>query len=94
MINGAGALIRADAASGEEHWRLRLQGPISATPVAAGGYLYFFSEHGLGQVVDPSGDGEVISEHSFEETILCTPAVDSGALYVRSDGHLWKIAAD
>jgi hypothetical protein len=23
----------------------------------------------------------------------CSPAVVDGALYVRSDGHLWKIAA-
>jgi outer membrane protein assembly factor BamB len=94
VINSANVLIRADAATGEEQWRLRLQGPISATPVAAGGYLYFFNEEGLGQVVDPSGEGKVVSEHSFNETILGTPAVDSGALYVRSDGHLWKIASE
>ena len=94
IINRAGALIRADAESGEEQWRLRLQGPFSASPVAAGGFLYFFNEDGLGQVVDPSGEGEVISEHSFDETILGTPAIDAGALYVRSDGHLWKIAEE
>jgi outer membrane protein assembly factor BamB len=94
VINRAGALIRADAATGEVDWKLRLQGPFSATPVAAGGYLYFFNEYGLGQVVDPREGGEVISEHDFAETILGTPAVDAGALYVRSDNHLWKIASD
>jgi hypothetical protein len=25
------------------------------------------------------------------ETVLTTPAIDNGALYVRSDGKLWKI---
>lgn len=94
VINSAGALIRADAATGEENWRLRLQGPFSASPVAAGGHLYFFNEYGLGQVVDPRDGGEIVSEHSFEETILSTPAIDAGALYVRSDGHLWKIASE
>jgi hypothetical protein len=32
-----------------------------------------------------------VSSHEFGETILCTPAISGGALYVRSDKHLWKI---
>ena len=93
VLNSANVLIRADARTGAEQWRLRVRGPLSSSPVAAGGFLYFFSEEGLGQVVNPAGEGEVVSSHDFGETILCTPAVAGNALYVRSDGRLWKIAA-
>lgn len=95
IINNAAVLTCADAATGERIWRTRLKGPISSSPVASGeNHLYVFSETGVGQVVDLSGEeGKVTSEIELGETILGTPALDDGALYVRSDGHLWKFTA-
>lgn len=93
VVNRAGVLQCADASSGSIFWRLRLKGPFSATPVAAGKHLIFFNEQGLGQVVDVSGaEGELVGENALEETILGTPAISDSDLFVRSDGHLWKIA--
>lgn len=92
-VNGAGVLISADIKTGEEKWKLRLTGPFSGTPVAAGGLLYFFNEKGLGQVVKPGDEsGELVSSNDLGETILCTPAIANGAIYIRSDSTLWKIA--
>ncbi|MEX0714954.1 MAG: PQQ-binding-like beta-propeller repeat protein, partial [Planctomycetaceae bacterium] len=91
-LNSAGVLTAADAQSGEEKWRLRLEGPFSASPVAAGGRLYFFNETGLGFVVQPGeSEGKIVGRGDLAETILGTPAVAGDALFVRSDGHLWKI---
>lgn len=94
LINNAGVLTCAKRESGEVLWEVRLKGPFSGSPVAGGdGKLYIFSEQGVGQVVDPSGEkGVVSSEVELGETILCTPALDGKALYIRSDGHLWKFA--
>ena len=93
VVNRAGVLQCADASSGSIFWRLRLKGPFSATPIAAGDYLVFFNEEGLGQVVDISGaEGEIVGENDLGETILCTPAVSDDGLFIRSDGHLWKIS--
>lgn len=93
MLNGSNVLLSVNLNNGSIVWQLRLEGPFSSTPVAANGHLYFFNEKGLGQVVK-LGDtsGELVSSHDFGEMILCTPAIASNALYVRSDGHLWKIA--
>lgn len=92
-VNPAGVLTCGDPATGEPRWQLRLQGPFTSTPVAANGHLYFVNEAGLAQVVKPGKEsGEVVSTHDFAEVILCSPAAANGALYVRSDGHLWKIA--
>ena len=92
-VNSAGVLSCADLEEGKRQWQLRLEGPISGTPVAAGGHLFFFNEQGTAQAVDVTGKkGKIVSKHKLEETILCTPAFADGALYVRSDKHLWKIA--
>jgi outer membrane protein assembly factor BamB len=100
-IGGAGVLTCADAADGKVLWQLRLQvqlgdrtiaGEFTSTPVAAGGHLYLFNEQGVAVVVNVAGGrGEVVSTHDFSETILASPAAANGALYVRSDKHLWKI---
>jgi len=94
LIANSGVLTRLDPKTGRKGWQTRLKGPFSGSPVAAGGRLYVFSETGLGQVVALGDDkGEVVHSHSFNDTILSTPAISSGAIYVRSDRHLWKIAA-
>ena len=41
---------------------------------------------------DLNDKGKVVNEHSFGEPILCTAAISDGAIYVRSDKTLWKIA--
>lgn len=93
VVNRAGVLQCADVNTGSLLWRLRLKGPFSATPVAAGKHLIFFNEKGDAQVVDISGaEGEIVGENSVGETILSTPAIADNEMFVRSDGHLWKIA--
>ncbi len=95
VINRAGVLQAADMTTGNILWRLRLTGPFSATPVVAGKHMVVFNEKGVGQVVDISGEeGELVGTNELGETILCTPAVSNDAMFVRSDGHLWKIAAE
>jgi outer membrane protein assembly factor BamB len=85
-------LVVGDPATGAEVGRVRLRGgQISASPVTAGGLIYCASEDGLVQVVKP-GEKEpaVVGSGNLGETILGTPAVVDGALYLRSDQHLWK----
>lgn len=92
VINGTGVLQSVDAKTGERSWRVRLKGPFGGSPVAAGKFLHIYNEEGLGQLVDLTGaEGKVVSEINLGEMIQCTPAVSQGAVYVRSDKHLWKI---
>lgn len=87
-------VVCIDPQNGEEIWTLRVAGPFSSTPLASNGHLYLFNEKGIGYVVRAGEtEGEQISENDLKETILCTPSAANGALYVRSDEHLWKIAA-
>lgn len=91
-LNDGGILTCGDAADGKRLWQLRLKGPFSATPVAAGGFVYCVNEKGLVQVVDPSKpEGEVVSELDLGQTVIGTPSIAAGSLFVRSDGKLWRI---
>jgi outer membrane protein assembly factor BamB len=100
-LNGAGVVACADAKSGDILWQLRLVvtlgekssgAAFTSSPVAAGGHLYFVNEEGVAFIVKAGETaGEIVASHAFGETILATPAIADGALYVRSDKHLWKI---
>lgn len=93
ILNDAGILTCAEIAEGKRLWQLRLKGPFTASPVATAKHLYVVNEKGLIQVIDPAKpEGEVISEMDLGETILGTPSIAGNAIYIRSDGHLWKVA--
>jgi outer membrane protein assembly factor BamB len=86
-------LVAGDLKTGKAVGQLRLKGTFSASPVTAGGLIYCVNESGLAQVVRPDDkDGKVVSTGDLAETLLGTPAIADGALYLRSDKHLWKMA--
>lgn len=91
-LASAGVLTIGDQKTGKQLGRQRLKGPFTSTPIVADGLLYFFNEKGTGTILDARKKGMVIATKDLKETILCTPAISGGALYVRSDGHLWKFA--
>lgn len=92
VVNGAGVLIKASANNGDELWKLRLKGPFSGSPVAAGKRIYIVNERGIFQAINPDApEGEVTQQIELKETILTTPAISGGAIYVRSDAKLWKL---
>jgi outer membrane protein assembly factor BamB len=95
FINRAGVLNCADTKSGQALWKVRLSGEFWGTPALVGNRIYCISQNGGGQVVEISDDGrsgQLVGKGQLEGTIQCSPAVSAGALYVRSDRHLWKIA--
>jgi outer membrane protein assembly factor BamB len=81
-----------DAASGEQLWQQRLTGPFSASPVIAGGKLYVVNEEGKTSVVQLGEKPKVLAVNDLKDTFLATPAVAGGALFLRSDRHLYCIA--
>lgn len=92
VVNGAGVLIKASLKNGDEAWKLRLKGPFSGSPVAAGKRIYAVNERGIFQVIDPEApEGKVLKEIELKETVLTTPAISGGAVYLRSDAKLWKL---
>ena len=94
IINRAGVLNAAKKDTGERLWRLRLEGPFSGSPVSSNGNIYVASERkGVFQSIDISGkEGILRGSIELGETILGTPAIANNSIFIRSDGHLWKIS--
>ncbi len=91
IVNSAGVVIKASLKNGDELWKLRLKGPFSGSPVAAGKRIYAVNERGIFQMIDPDApEGKVTQEIELKETVLTTPAISGGAVYLRSDAKLWK----
>ncbi|HMC88139.1 MAG TPA: PQQ-binding-like beta-propeller repeat protein [Gemmataceae bacterium] len=85
-------LACGDTRSGLVLSQLRLKGEFSSSPVISGERLYCFNEKGMSYMIKLDGKEPIIeTTANLEDTILCTPAIANGALYVRSDRHLWKI---
>lgn len=92
-LNRAGVLTCGDAVTGEDVWRLRLKGSFWASPVVVGDRIYCVNQDGQAHVVRlDSTQGELLGTSEFGEMVLGSPAVANDALFVRSAGHLWKIA--
>ena len=57
-----------------------------------GNRIFCVNADGKAKVVQLGESGKVVGSNDFGEAIKSSPAVSDGALYVRSDRYLWKIA--
>ena len=85
-------LTCADASSGRILWQQRLTGNYSASPIHADGRIYYSSEEGVTTVIGGGPMFERLATNRLDEPTLASIAVSNGALFIRSEGHLYKIA--
>jgi outer membrane protein assembly factor BamB len=76
------------------HWKERIGGNYSASPLFAEGRIYFQSEQGEGVVIKAGTDFAELSRNPLKERTLASYAVGDGALFIRSDKHLYRIQAE
>lgn len=91
FVNDGGIATCLDATTGREVWRARLGGQYSASPLYAGGLIYFFSQEGVTTVIRPGATFDVVAENELDEGFMASPAVVDGRLYLRTDGHLYCV---
>jgi outer membrane protein assembly factor BamB len=91
FISDGGIATCADARTGKVHWTHRLDGNFSASPVLAEGRLYFQSEAGIGYVLQAGETFRELAENDLGERSLASYAVTNGAIFIRTDTHLWQI---
>ena len=91
LVNNAGLVFCLDATTGEEVWNTRLEGEFRATPLAAGGKVYFLGKNGKATIVEASRDLKIVGQADLGEEIIASPAVAGGNLYIRTKQHLYRI---
>lgn len=93
FVTDNGVATCVDAATGKEIWKKRIGGDYTASPIIANDLVYFFNDKGKGTVVRASDDYEVVAVNHLNEGMRASPAIAYGALYLRTFGHLYKIAS-
>jgi len=97
LKSNSGMLSAFDAATGERAYgpeRLQAMQDAYASPVAAGGHLYFAGRDGTVEVVKAGREFESVAVNVMSEGIDASPAVADDELYLRSASHLYCIARD
>jgi outer membrane protein assembly factor BamB len=93
LVSDSGIASCLDAKTGEVHWQERVGGNHSASPIAGDGKVYFQSEDGNGVVVKAGKKFEQLARNSLGERSLASYAAVDGALFIRTEGNLYRIEA-
>lgn len=91
VIDTSGVATCVDALTGEEYWRERLGGNHDASPVEVAGRIYFCGRDGKTTVLTAGREHEILATNQLSGTFKASPAVADGALFLRSDTHLYRI---
>lgn len=87
--NGVAACL--DAKTGKEHWRERIGGNHSASPIFAAGRIYVQDEDGATTILKPGKTFEKLGRNEVKARTLASLLPVEGALFLRSDKHLLRI---
>ena len=91
MIKNGGILTCLEKATGKMKYRHRLKapGPYCSSLVTVNDHIMAASGDGMVTVFKTGGTFELVSSQDFEESILSTPAIYEGILFVRTDHALY-----
>jgi outer membrane protein assembly factor BamB len=71
---------------------VRLRGVFWASPIAADGKIYVVNEEGTTYVIKAGDTPAVIATNKIGEEVVATPAIASGAIFLRTSERLYCIA--
>jgi outer membrane protein assembly factor BamB len=92
VLGNSGILDCYDFKTGEEVYRKRIKhagSGFSASPVASDGRILLSSEDGSIFFVKAGREFKVLSKTSVGETVMATPAIAGGTLYVRTRSKVY-----
>ncbi len=90
-VEDGGVATCWEAKTGNVVWNERLGGNYSASPLAAEGRLYCFSEEGKTVVLAAGREFKKLAENSLDEGFMASPAVSGRALILRTKTHFYRI---
>lgn len=90
-VSDQGVASCLDAKTGKPHWRKRLGGNHSTSPLFADGKLYMLDEVGTTHVLSPGTKCKILAKNLLRGKTLASLAAGGRVLYLRSDSHLYRI---
>ncbi len=90
-VSDGGIFSSVDARTGSEHYRERVGGKFTSSPLWADGRIYVCSREGVTTVLKPGKTFEILAQNKLEGGIYSSPAAVDGALYIRTDKALYRL---
>jgi len=88
VVADSGVAHCFEAKTGRIAWEERLR-EHHASPVSAGGNVYFINDFGILRVVKPEDKYTLVAESEIGEKVFASPAMSEGQLFVRGDKSLF-----
>jgi outer membrane protein assembly factor BamB len=86
-VNTGGVAHCYEAASGKVLWKEKL-GRTHASPVLAGGLVFFINDDGVVNVIKPGAEFERVGRYELGESCYASPAISDGQVFLRTFKHL------
>ena len=91
MVNEGGVVSCVEARNGNLVWKGRVGGNHWASPLYAGGNIYFFSMEGRVSVISAGRAFKLLARNEFDNEFTASGAVAGNTLILRSLTHLYCI---
>lgn len=92
FVSDKGVATCVNAKTGEKYWTGRVGGNFSASPVFVNNLILLLNEDGGATWIKPGKTFTVVGENVVSGRTFATPAFADGAMYLRTDSNLYKIA--
>ena len=92
MVSDNGIVSCVEAKTGKPVWRHRFGGKLRASPIAADGRIYFFSDEGARHRDRPRPEVQGAGrQRARRRGLMASPAVAGKAFFLRTKTHLYRI---
>ncbi len=90
-IDTRNMLYCLDAKTGQEVYSKKLKQKYNASPIFAGGNVYFTSIKGETLVLKAGNQLQILAENKLPGEVYATPAILRNSVLIRTDSHLYRI---
>lgn len=92
MVSDNGVVSCLDASTGTQKWQEQLSSAFSASPILAGGNLYFCDQDGKTHVLAAGDEFKPVKANKLDAGFMASPAVADNELFLRTKTHLYCIS--
>jgi outer membrane protein assembly factor BamB len=90
-VHDSGVAICMEVATGKTVWTRRLGGNFSASPIVAGGHIYFCNQQGESFILRPGRTFQQVRANQLDAGCMASPAAVGRTLFLRTETSLYRI---
>ncbi|MCX5771926.1 MAG: PQQ-binding-like beta-propeller repeat protein [Candidatus Hydrogenedentes bacterium] len=94
VATSMGYVVCLDAASGKMVWQHEFDEGFYSSPIVVGDRVFVGDKAGVTHVFKTGPEFVLVGDSALGEPIFATPAFLDKRIYIRTEGHLWCVAAE